>query len=60
MQIDEITRRRLKKYIDITWSEVINNPEQRVQECASAMYVGALKVIDILGIDIDTGKKADN
>jgi len=59
MEIDEITKRRIEKYLDKTWRDVISNPERKTQEFAGGMYCSALRILDILGIEIEGRNQFD-
>jgi hypothetical protein len=53
MEIDDFTRKRIKKYMDNSFDEMLNNPKQKVQDFAGGAYCGALKMLQILNIEID-------
>lgn len=52
MEIDEITEKRIEKYLDRIWNDVLNHPEPKVQHLAGGVYQGALKMLNILGVEI--------
>ncbi|MEH7116171.1 hypothetical protein V7128_01930 [Neobacillus vireti] len=53
MEIDELTKKRIKKYMDNTFQEMMKNPKVKVQDFAGGAYMGALKVLSLLDIEID-------
>jgi hypothetical protein len=53
MDIDDLTRKRIKKYMDNAFSEMMNHPKVKVQDFAGGAYMGALKVLSLLDIEID-------
>jgi hypothetical protein len=60
MEIDDLTKKRIKKYMDSAFHETINNPKVKVQDFAGGTYMGALKVLSLLDIEIDGINKHDN
>jgi hypothetical protein len=53
MEIDDLTKKRIKKYMDNAFDEMLHNPKQKVQDFAGGAYCGALKILSLLDIEID-------
>lgn len=53
LEIDDLKRKRIEKYLDDIWEQVIDNPNKETQEFAGSIYLGAIKVLSILGIEIE-------
>ena len=56
MVIDELTKRRIEKELDRRMDESLHHPEAKVREFAGGMFLGALKILDILGIETENNK----
>jgi hypothetical protein len=53
MEIDELTKKRIKKYMDKAFQDMLNHPKVKVQDFAGGAYMGALKILSLLDIDVD-------
>lgn len=53
LEIDELTKKRIKKYMDNTFYEMMNNPKVKTQDFAGGAYMGSLKILSFLDIKID-------
>lgn len=53
MEIDEITQKRLNKFIESCLQENLHNRNSEVKTFASGAYHGIQKTLRIIGIDVD-------
>ncbi len=60
MNVDELTLRRIKKLCDEAVHESLNNPEQNVSQFAGGMYLGYLKMLSLLDIEVENVNKFFN
>ncbi|MEM5009365.1 hypothetical protein WKH57_01460 [Niallia taxi] len=56
MVIDDLTKRRIEKELAKRMDEMLTHPQEKVRDFAGGMHSGALKILHILGIEIEKYK----